>query len=233
MQISQDHIPFVLLHKTGFLKQFIQSVLSLVQQGMTFSSVERFITDRREHFSNQIVMQIEGSLQGCFFSNTPLPIAPTSALALIGKPIPSNDILCKCFVVDFLLNRESYNLHMSSIAIKKYISIDHTFKVASNIGYVRSDGKWIMLYNSLFNVMNEHGQVVSWQFTHTTSLDDVLSQLHSVKNLRSNSWLPPYTILVDNCCSQRPKLMQIFGDTAVVKLDIFYAAQRITGKLPK
>ena len=52
MQISQDHIPFVLLHKTGFLKQFIQSVLSLVRQGMTFSSVERFITDRREHFAN-------------------------------------------------------------------------------------------------------------------------------------------------------------------------------------
>ena len=178
-------------------------------------------------------MQIEGSLQRCFFSNIPHLVAPTSALALIGKPIPSNDILSKCFVVEFLLNRESYNLHVSSIAIKKYISIDHTFKVASNIGYVRSDGKWITLYNSLFIVMNEHGQVVSWQFTRITSLDDVAAQLHSVKNLRSLSWLPPYTILVDNCCSQRPKLMQIFGDTAVVKLDIFHAAQRITRKLPK
>ena len=233
MQISQDHIPFVLLHKTGFLKQFIQSMMSLVRQGMTFSSVEHFLIERREHFSNTIVMQIEGALQKCVFSNTHHIVAPASTLELIGKPIPSNDILCKCFVVEFLLNRDSYNLHMSSIAINKYISIDHTFKVASNIGYVRADGKWITLYNSLFIVMNEHGQVVSWQFTRTTSLDDVASQLESVKKLRSHFWLPPYTILVDNCCSQRPKLMKIFGDTSIIKLDIFHASQRITQKLPK
>lgn len=232
-QFSQAHVPFVLLHRTGFVKQFIQSTMSLIQQGLNFASVERFVSDRRQHFTMQIAYQIEEALKGQIPSDFQSHFLYNQISELISKPIPSNDVLCKCFVVEFLLNRESYSLHMSSILVKKYISIDHTFKVASNIGFVRSDGKWITLYNSVFIVTNENGQVVSWLFTRTTSLDEVASQLKAVKELRSLSWLPPYTILVDNCCSQRPKLKQIFGDSAVVKLDIFHAIQRISRKLPK
>lgn len=111
--------------------------------------------------------------------------------------------------------------------------LDHTFKLASNIGFVRSDGKWITLYNSVFIAMNEHGQVVSWQFTKTTSLDEVVMQLHNLCNRRSQSCWLPFTIFVDACCSQRQKLQQIFGEDAVVSLDIFHAVQRVTRKLSK
>lgn len=225
-QFCPAHIPFVLLHRTGFVKQFFQSTMSLIQHGMTFASVERFISDRRHQFTMQITNQIEELIPSDSFLHNQIA-------ELITKPIPSNDVLCKCFVVEFLLNREGYNLHMSSLQVEKYISIDHTFKVASNIGYVRADGKWITLHNSVFIVTNENGQVISWVFTKSTSLDEVASQLKSVKDLRSQSWLPPYTILVDNCCSQRQKLKQIFGDSAVVKLDIFHAVQHIVRKIPK
>lgn len=34
-KFCQAHIPFVLLHRTGFVKQFIQSTMSLIQHGMT------------------------------------------------------------------------------------------------------------------------------------------------------------------------------------------------------
>ena len=47
---------------------------------------------------------------------------------------------------------------MSKISSDCAVSFDHTFKVASNIGYVRSDGRWITQYNSVFIVMNEHGE---------------------------------------------------------------------------
>ena len=62
---------------------------------------------------------------------------------------------------------------MSKISAKDLISFDHTFKVAANIGYLRSDGKWVTQYNSVFIVMNQDGQVMGWQFTKTTGMDEL------------------------------------------------------------
>ena len=118
-------------------------------------------------------------------------------------------------------------------AVKKFLSFDHTFKVAANIGYVRSDGKWVTLYNSVFIVMNEMGQIVAWKFTTSTSLDEVTFLLNNLHNRLKNTWLPPHRIFVDNYCSQRQKICVIFGPDTLVKLDIFYAIQRITNKISK
>ena len=98
---------------------------------------------------------------------------------------------------------------------------------------MRSDGKWIRLYNSVFIALNEHGQVILWQFTRTTSLDEVKEQLQNIHTRMTHSCRVPFTILVDACCSQRQKVKQIFGEECVVCLDIFHAVQRVTRKLPK
>lgn len=97
---------------------------------------------------------------------------------------------------------------------------------------MRSDGKWVTLYKSVFIALNEHGQVVAWQFTKTTSLDEVKQQLQNLQDCMAQSCLPSCKIFVDDCCSQRRKLQDVFGD-AVVKLDIFHAVQRIARKIPK
>ena len=52
-------------------------------------------------------------------------------------------------------------------------SLDHTFSVAANIGYFRSDHKWVTQYSSLFIVLNEIGQVLTWKFTKDESYDEV------------------------------------------------------------
>ncbi len=62
---------------------------------------------------------------------------------------------------------------MISILSDRWISIDHTFKVASNIGYFRSDHMWVTQYNSVFIVMNELGQVLSWQPTKGETSSEV------------------------------------------------------------
>ena len=85
------------------------------------------------------------------------------------KPYPSNDLLCKCFLANFAENKWIYFSQLSSLSTSTYISIDHTFKVTANIGYVIADGRWITQYNSLFIVLNNIGQVIAWQFTRTTS----------------------------------------------------------------
>lgn len=53
---------------------------------------------------------------------------------------------------------------MTSIKVQSCIRLDHTFKVASNIGYLRPDGKWVTLYESIFIVLNEDGTVEAWQY---------------------------------------------------------------------
>ena len=57
---------------------------------------------------------------------------------------------------------------MTSIDITDSISFDHTFKIASNIGYLREDKQWINEYDSLLLILNNEGKVVSWQLTKGT-----------------------------------------------------------------
>lgn len=62
---------------------------------------------------------------------------------------------------------------MEAIPLGTSISFDHTFKVASNIGYLREDKKWINVYDSLFLVLNEQGKIISWQLTTGTSFEEL------------------------------------------------------------
>lgn len=115
---------------------------------------------------------------------------------------PSNDIFHKCIVVHFLWHRDVYDLYMSEIPVTT-ISLDHTFKVSSNVGYCR---EWVTLYNSVFVCMNEIGQ---WQFTSSTSIDEVHPLLVHIKSrLVQDATLQ---VFVDNC-TVRSKMHAIFGD---------------------
>ena len=43
------------------------------------------------------------------------------------------------FLVEFQSKQKFYTMSMANIKIKELISIDHTFKIASNIGYLHSN----------------------------------------------------------------------------------------------
>ena len=62
---------------------------------------------------------------------------------------PSNDILTKCFITRFIELEPKYNTAMKNLEANSWISCDHTFKIASNVGYLR-EGKWVTQYNSVF-----------------------------------------------------------------------------------
>jgi len=53
-------------------------------------------------------------------------------------------------LVYFQQFKHAYEEKMASLTATKLISFDHTFKVASNIGYVRFDGRWVTQYGSVF-----------------------------------------------------------------------------------
>ena len=120
---------------------------------------------------------------------------------------------------------------MASIPIGESISFDHTFKIASNIiGYVREDKKLISEYDSVFFVLNDKGQVLTWQLTKGTSFAEVAMLLQSLDKRPSDKLK---TVYVDNCCKLRNKIKNIFGPHVSVKLDLFHAVQRIADNTKK
>ena len=47
-----------------------------------------------------------------------------------------------------------------------WLSCDHTFHSAANIGLFREvDGEWIKQYSGLFCVLNSLGEVLTWKLT--------------------------------------------------------------------
>lgn len=85
-------------------------------------------------------------------------------------------------------------------------------------------------YSSAFFVINELGQVICWQLTKSTSIDEVSSLLKKMKDRLSPDSLKDMLIFVDNCCSLKGKLTHLFGPDISIKLDLFYAVQRLANK---
>lgn len=79
----------------------------------------------------------------------------------------------------------------------------------------------------------ELGQVICWQLTKSTSIDEVSSLLKKMKDRLSPDSLKDMLIFVDNCCSLKGKLAHLFGPDISIKLDLFHAVQRLTRHMPK
>lgn len=124
-----------------------------------------------------------------------------------------------------------YAQHMSDIPFL-WLSSDHTFKVSANIGFWHR-GTWIKQYDSLFCVLNEKGQVITWQLTKGTSFEKIRTCLTDVKLRLNNRGHAISNFYIDNCCMWSKKLKDVFGENLKVKLDLFHAVQRITKTIPK
>ena len=59
-------------------------------------------------------------------------------------------------------------------------------------------------------------------------MDEVQDLLSGVKNRVQD--VTNLTVLLDNCCSMRGKLTDVFGPNITIKLDLFHAVQRISAK---
>ena len=173
---AQRMIPFVLLFRTGFTLEFIDTCMALVTRGLNFYNIESFITEKRwETFARQQdMLTLHKTMTG---QNAQTSDFLTSQY----YKIPSNDLISKCFLARFLQDEQVYLKEMMAVPTGETISFDHTFKVAANIGFYREDGKWIYQYDSLFIVMNGNGQVITWQLTKGTAFSQVATLLKDLK----------------------------------------------------
>ena len=227
--LEQEHVPFILFHRSGVTRAFCRMVIELATGGMSFIAIERFIVSQRMDQVVSTKLQIS-SLE----SRVPSIIkTSTDMLSRVEKPYPSNDLFYKCFLQDFLEHKQFYFYEMSQLISSGYISLDHTFKVAANLGYVRPDGHWVSQYEAALIVLNSRGQIITWQLTKTTSLDEVQPLLTQLCKRLLKNQASPQIICTDNCCTVRRKLQDIFGNETFICLDLFHAVQRIVKSLPK
>ena len=211
-------IRFILSHQTGFTKELYDMCTSFCRRGINFYNMESLVIERRwESFvRKQDLLSVK--IDDSDFWKSPMSNSP------------SNNMLAKCFLIGFLWHENVYLQEMASMPIGESISFDHTFKIASNIGYVRVDKKWITEYDSVFLVLNDKGQVLTWQLTKGTSFGEVTVLLQSLAERPSDQLK---TVYVDDCCKLRNKIKNVFGPHISVKLDLFHAVQRITKTIPK
>ena len=220
-----EHIPFILFHRSGVTREFARVILGLSIEGLSFSAAERFIKARREEFIASLKLKINGIYNPS--------VGELQAVSSMYNRPPSNDLLTNCFLQNFFEHKCAYFRAMEELLTVEYLSFDHTFKVTANLGYLRPDGKWVPLYNSLFIALNNAGQVIAWQLTQSTAIDETGDLLSSVVERLHGMGVDLRTIYVDNCCIVRSKLQEYFGPHVSAKLDIFHATQRLTRVLSK
>lgn len=93
-----------------------------------------------------------------------------------------------------------------------WLSCDHTFKSAANIGVFRSaDGEWVKQYNGLFCVLNFAGEVLTWKFTKDLRFSSVEDQMINLQHRLMKQDKHISQFYIDNCCTWRKKLQDIFG----------------------
>ena len=86
---------------------------------------------------------------------------------------------------------------------QQWLSCDHIFKTVSNIGIVRSDGKWVGQYNGLFCVLNSDGEVLTWKLTKDLKFHMIEYQLNELNQRLLSQGKHVTEFYVDNCCSWR------------------------------
>lgn len=74
-----------------------------------------------------------------------------------------------------------------------WLSSDHTFKVAGNVG-AQQNGGWNHQFDSLLLVMNEDGIVLAWQLTRGTGFAGVKTLLMGIRKRLGLEVTPPSSV---------------------------------------
>ncbi|KAJ7373400.1 hypothetical protein OS493_012993 [Desmophyllum pertusum] len=232
---SKEQLPFLLSHVCGITRDLYKDVVLYSSTGMKIEQIEcliaqqhlEYFVERREMFENEMKCQQE-QINSNASTNSHFPISMPDDLKA-----PSNDFICQCIIHDYQQNEMLYTQCMAQTRAT-WISCDHTFKVAANIGLLRqSDQKWEKQYDSMFCILNEDGIVLSWQLTKGTAFDNIRDLLNNLKGRFDQQNNNVKLCIIDNCCAWRGKLQDVFGSEMLVKLDLFHAVQRVVKCIPK
>lgn len=135
---EEEFIPFILFHRSGVMREFARTIIALCIEGLSFSAAERFTKTQRREFIASLQLKVNSIAGGNI-----QPLQTLQSISHLYQPHPSNDLMTNCFLQNFVENKCIYFREMEALSTSGFISIDHTFQVTSNLGYLRPDGKWV------------------------------------------------------------------------------------------
>lgn len=154
--IPSNNIKFHLGHKLGFTAELCSLVFALASSGHPFNEIELFLAqryldnfaERQCRYARHISTYLEKNTS---VDKDKLDKFPSFD---VWRPTPSTETVHQCFLYIFKENEQFFRQNISE-KTAKWMSADHTFKVAANIGCMLPDGSWSMQFDSLYIVLNE------------------------------------------------------------------------------
>ena len=218
-------IPFLLFHKAGVTRELHSFIISHANAGLTISEIQALWL--------QTMYDAYGSRREAYLSawNKNSNICPPFPEFDQRFKQPGEKIIASCIARNYFEKEHLYTKRMCQMTARKWLSCDHTFKVSANIGFWFNK-RWVKLYDTLFIVLNEEGNVLGWKLCKGTKFSSVENVLQLLKDRLVKQGEKPTIFFLDNCCSWRSKLLKIFPDVTI-KLDPFHAIQRVIRKIPK
>lgn len=114
IQPSKTAVPFVLMHRTGFTRTFLNMVEAYCQTGMNFHSLEAAVANIRwQNFEERKNAYLD--THKMLTKNDQRVLQFPSFEDTAGKFLPSDNILRDCFVAKFLENEKNYKLFIQSL----------------------------------------------------------------------------------------------------------------------
>lgn len=225
---------FILFHKGGITIELYDFINTHMQTGLSTSEIQVLwyqtlftaYVRKREIYQERIRMHF--AISG---DNNNLKQSVTFPPFNHKHNRPGAKIITACIIKDYFENEILYSRRMCQMTARKWLSCDHTFKVAANVGFWWNKS-WIKVYDTLFLIMNENGVVLTWQLCKGTAFDAVEHLVQELKERLDSHQETVQFIFLDNCCHWSKKLQHIFPSVQV-KLDSFHAIQRIVKKIPK
>lgn len=231
-RIPQSHLPFMLTHKSGLTTELLLYVEDLIDSGVSIGAIESIIRCAYKRHSSLREERFWIDSRLAISMNNEAMAVDMSCPFPVFKDYPSSHLITDIVVSHFQINEVFYCNYFSSLGAR-WLSCDHTFKAAMNVGYFRhSDNKWINQYRSLFCILNEFGQVIQWQLTASEGFEEVRPMFMDLKKRLDKKYTVPEGVFIDNCCKWREAIHSVFPKIPV-KLDLFHAIQRIVKKIPK
>ena len=143
---------------------------------------------------------------------------------------PGEKVIASCIAGNYLKKEHLYTKRMCQMTAEKWLSCDHTLKVSANVGFWFNK-RWVKLYDTLFIVLSEEKTVLSWKLCEGTKFSSVKNVLKLLKERLDRQGKKPNIFMLDNCCSWRTKVTNVFPNIAL-KSDSFHAMQRLIKKIP-
>ena len=110
--------------------------------------MEALLTEMWRSYHAEIPIQASQLIGMRTSEDKALNDASHTSITPVSQLNPNRKLIRQCFVYDYCTKEKLYNARMASFT-RSWLSSDHTFKVASNVG-IWQNGHWIRQFDSVF-----------------------------------------------------------------------------------